>query len=258
MIPRPVSVFEQRDSVLIASRAEMRHDGLNAEGRQDHDDDGSDSSTMETSSAASAASTKKRHYLCCVSDDDEEAASVSRRRRRVRFNEGANESLTQVMWYKDECKALWYTRQDQATFKSLNTENAKDIIRSEAQNTDSQSYRPVMEHIFEVCCQGSITDDNDKDHPNLLNDFQTWVTRTTPTRLGLERLAVRALRQDKSRRRSEMVQTVLDLQEEYADGLSCPAARAQLLAHEAQQISQPSRRFATLLARAQAAAATTV
>eukprot|EP00522_Entomoneis_paludosa_P017943 CAMPEP_0172441390 /NCGR_PEP_ID=MMETSP1065-20121228/1935_1 /TAXON_ID=265537 /ORGANISM="Amphiprora paludosa, Strain CCMP125" /LENGTH=198 /DNA_ID=CAMNT_0013190729 /DNA_START=42 /DNA_END=638 /DNA_ORIENTATION=+ len=187
------------------------------------DADASSSSTYETTTS------KKR------------ALSPSSRSVTVRFNESANVAYDNTQICHEDCAELWYTKENLKQLKTTYTNNAKDIIRVESQQKGSKSYCRVMTRVFNSCVDATPLSEADQRH------FQKWIA-VTSSRVGLERLAVRKIRLDKSIRRQELVYAVLDLQEDP----SVPAEKVEeWIAQASQEISQPSRKFAMLLAQAQ-------
>jgi hypothetical protein len=76
--------------------------------------------------------------------------------------------------------------------------------------------------------------------------FADWIQRTALERLGLERSIVLSLAQDRRYRRTELLETVMELQDCGHDLLAHD--KEQLIAEACQLISRPSRMFATQLA----------
>ncbi|KAL7575665.1 hypothetical protein ACA910_011486 [Epithemia clementina (nom. ined.)] len=166
--------------------------------------------------------------------------------------------MNELVFDEEELHSMWYSSKDFQAFKKEVCTAAKELIRFEKEacrQSGKAAYGKVILRIFEACCNaqkdlyeirpgqlsGALTSSDE-------TQFQKWIS-VTPSRTGLERLASRRIYQDKSKRRAELIYTVLDIQEYYQN---MPFEdRAQLISNAAQEITRPSRLFAAYLACAQ-------
>lgn len=101
---------------------------------------------------------------------------------------------------------------------------------------------------YDVCCasvyepNGSILSVDERRHMN------RWA-EVAPSRLGLEKWAIKPIGRDRSNRRHEMVDVVLDMQDS-VEGENAD----ELIRQRAESISRASRLFARSVAQAQATA----
>eukprot|EP00522_Entomoneis_paludosa_P015807 CAMPEP_0172453110 /NCGR_PEP_ID=MMETSP1065-20121228/10570_1 /TAXON_ID=265537 /ORGANISM="Amphiprora paludosa, Strain CCMP125" /LENGTH=215 /DNA_ID=CAMNT_0013205279 /DNA_START=85 /DNA_END=732 /DNA_ORIENTATION=- len=200
-----------------------------------NDDDCSVSSTFDVST---------------VKQEQQAPLHTTRPRRSVRFAMFDTQAYDNTQMYKEDCRDLWYTSADYKSFKANNTNNAKDIIRMDLERRqDPKAFPNVMNRIYDACCSAAMNNNNnisdiDSQDANCLAD---WLS-VSYGRIGLERMCVRAIRNDKFPRRHELVDTVLEIQQEMMG--HDEDQKAQFMALAAQQITRPSRLFAVHLARA--------
>jgi hypothetical protein len=209
------------------------------------DDDSSASSTIPVTSS----------FKPIVHDD---RYPSNNNKRTVSFNEAANEIYDNTVMDKEDCIDSWYSAQDYALFKASTKFLAREIILHEskkqrirnskkaAASSNNSSYQQVLERTyFEL----------DHHHHHHHYDLQQWM-RVTTCRLGLERLTIRSIAKDRSQRRVELVETVLDLQDDNRynnnnnnnNSISSVLAAAEILQHASEEYSRTSRLFALNLA----------
>jgi len=260
-----------------------------------HDDDDEEENETESSSCCSTVET--RGPLCqAVSSDSCTTATTRsyhgrRRSSLVRFNEASNVAYPHPSSYDNDeddendqgsvdAYRSWYSAQEFKQFKTNYTNQIKGVIEFEmaqqreqreqqsshsgSKKRQQQAYHKVLSRVYESCCQRQPLSPKDQDY------FSKWIAAST-SRVGLERMVTRRIRQDKAVRRRELVFIVLDLQEEnralfvdngdsycyysYSDGDDDHLDLEEAMAQAAREISAPSRRFAQLLAESQWAAA---
>lgn len=170
--------------------------------------------------------------------------------KHVSFNMSANVEYPNKAMTADECKDLWYRVKDYKVFRAVALDSAQQIIRIEARNRAPYSYQRVMEMTYGACCQAY--DDNDQVvPPSELVHLQRWLEVAT-SRCGLEKWAIRRIGRDKSHRRDEIADTVLQLQKVCNNEKNCHSD--EFIRSSSAAISRPSRLFARIMAQALAAA----
>jgi hypothetical protein len=147
---------------------------------------------------------------------------------------------------------------------------ARALIEAEAKNKAPYSYQRVLEHRY-VTCQSAVSETDDYQRLSTIDDrrhLMRWV-EVAPSRAGMEKWAIRAVAKDRSVRRYELTDMVLQLQDH---GDVCPLLQQQTLLQQQQaldqqqrvdrteairraceRISRPSRLFAVAMAQAHAA-----
>lgn len=169
----------------------------------------------------------------------------------VRFNLSENKEYHNTQVYSDECAEQWYSALDYKRFRAHTSSLAKEVAKAEARNRAPFSYQRVMVRTYEVCTsavfepKGSILTVDERKHMN------RWA-EIAPSRLGLEKWAIKSIGQDRSVRRNEIVDVVLDMQESFVgqDVADCDV----LIQQACERVSRPSRLFARTVADAQAVA----
>ena len=167
-------------------------------------------------------------------------------RRRVSFQEKSNLSYQSPYNDRYETAHMWYTADEYQTFKNRHMDALKMVIRRERGNlNDPKSYNRVLERLYETSCKtptATCSDDMERLHQLLSNEF--------PGRTGLEKTAIRRIRLDKKLRRRDITDAVMEIQEDTAYPYLSPIQRAQTIALVCEEISLPSRVFASCLASA--------
>ena len=175
-------------------------------------------------------------------------AFLRRRQRRVKFDESQNEYHANTQMVKEECQELWYSFSDMKNFKAQTGSMAREIYRAEKVNTATYSYSRVVLAAYDACCRvpcETIESPLTKlERKNLHKWMEVGLSRS-----GLERSCIREIAQDKSNRRSQIVDSVLDIQE----SLAFREDFDDVLRKATEAISRPSRLFAREVAMAQAA-----
>jgi hypothetical protein len=245
------------------------------------DDDSSTSSTVTVNNNnclqhQQSSNNTQVLSVCLQSNDDEKSAcSKKKTKKSIRFDEDRDISYKNTQMCREDCKLLWCSVQEFQRMKAATAGLARQVARYEEMDTSQHSYRRVMERTYEACCQTSIinmnnepvNDDDDDDDGSTVDNILTaggeqelekWMECAT-TRLGLEKRAVRLIAQDRYARRKKITKTVLRLQDTCVSSSTTtttpvtPEGKAELLRAASQAISRPSRLFAEVMARAQAA-----
>lgn len=192
------------------------------------DDDRSVATTVSTSSSSSSASSGKS----------------------VRFNLADNAAYDNAQLCKEECADLWCSASDYKHFRAHTMALAREITKAEARNRAPYSYERVLLRTYDVCCSSHTMSPESTSSP-LSSDERKHLNRwaeVAPTRLGLEKWAVKPIGRDRSVRRSEIVDAVLDLQDTMkGDDID------ELIRCHSERLSRPSKLFARCTAEAQAA-----
>ncbi|KAL7563907.1 hypothetical protein ACA910_008039 [Epithemia clementina (nom. ined.)] len=214
-----------------------------------HQDDRSISSTVESNAI--------QHKLLMRSSQQE---STKKRTSRVSFNEQANISYQNHQMVKTDLKNLWYSDCDFKYFKKCLTSTAKSIIQFEREcKKQSDSYRNVLERLHYACSKTSPL--NCMNDLLASDDYKTMKTFTSTyvDRVGMEKMTIKRLWNDRALRRREAIDTITEMQEHAIDPFChifdedfplSPELRAEEIARIAQDISRPSCLFATLMAHA--------
>jgi hypothetical protein len=172
--------------------------------------------------------------------------------KRVTFNLSLNEKRDNKVICKEDCLNLWYNSSDYKYFKQSTLSAANAIIQAESRSRTPYSYQRVLERTYQQC-RNAISECDEFQNLSTTEDrrhLNHWA-KVAPSRVGMERWAVRSIAKSKSIRRFEIVDIVLSIQDAHA--------KQQTDAHEVirnscERISRPSRLFAVALAQAHAAA----
>lgn len=172
--------------------------------------------------------------------------------RHVHFQESANVYHTNTMMDRDEINELWSTGSEMRQFKQQTACLAKEINRAEKANVAPFSYHRVVLGAYDACCRVSIESSESPLTETEKKHFTKWM-EVSISRIGLERICIREMAQDKYARRAHVVDAVLEVQENLL-----PGAREgdEMMRAASQHISRASRLFAMELAQAQAASST--
>jgi len=172
--------------------------------------------------------------------------------RTVSFNLEANQQHANEAMCKEECSELWYRGRDYAAFKHMNMTAAKSIVNAESRSKAPYSYTRVLERTLALC-RGAIDENTDFLQLSTSEDrrhLQRWA-QIAPARHGIEKWAVRSLSKDKSSRRQEANDAVLDTQDlEFQRNVDMD----EMIRKAYQRVSRPSRLFAAAMADAHAIA----
>ncbi|KAL7572691.1 hypothetical protein ACA910_008966 [Epithemia clementina (nom. ined.)] len=188
--------------------------------------------------------------------------------RNISFNESANVHYANHQICREDVDSLWYSRMDLQEFKNNYVEAIKEVIRAERDHKkDSKSYQRVFTRVFDACCRATKEHDVDQimsTYSALRSRdryaFEEWVAVAT-TRTGLERVAHRKICQDRATRRRQLFDAVQSWQDAAVAYNSTTSIDnninnniENIIALAAQELSRPSRVFATYLGQAQARA----
>jgi hypothetical protein len=202
-----------------------------------------DSDDSSTSSTIAINSLLKAEYpLHC------QQSASNNKKKTVRFNENGNERYNNTQLCKEDCNDSWYSAQEYSHFKSSTKFLAREIARNEKRQKSVNCYKRVLERTYEASSGSSssiLTTQEDE------KQLEQWM-RVTTCRLGLERLAIRSIAIDRSQRRADIVDTVLELQEgmnrNSSNSTKQSSAEAEILRQASEEISRTSRLFARHLA----------
>lgn len=177
---------------------------------------------------------------------------VEPQRHRVMFDESRNVVRTTPA---DDCclEERWITSAEMKQMKNKTIYLAKEINRSDKANTtqNSFSYPRVVMGVYLSCSGVALETDQSPLTAVQRKQFYKWMD-AAQSRLGLERACIQELRLDKYRRRTQVVDAVMGVQE----CLPMVVIRDdsdELIREASQSVSRASRIFAHELAVAQAA-----
>lgn len=170
--------------------------------------------------------------------------------RRVHFDDSRPVCHRNMQMDREEVRDLWCSGADLKQYKTQTAFLAKEINRAEKANVAPFSYHRVVLGAYDACCRIQ----SETDVPPLTETdgkhFNKWM-EVSISRIGLERICIREVAQDKYARRVHVVDAVLEVQ----DGLISACREGdELMREAAMSISRASRLFAHQLAKAQAAA----
>jgi hypothetical protein len=225
-----------------------------------------DSSVSSTIAVACFSQEKLQHPSSQLINNTSQSSQLSSNtKKRVRFSALDNKFHDNTVIDKEDCKDLWYQAPDYKHFKGATKYLAREIAQSEPLNRSSSpySYHRVLKRTYKACVTYDPFDETASAICSVLTATEEkrlsdWMQVST-SRLGLERMAIRELAVDRSMRRQEMVETVLEMQEEameerHLSGCDFDAdAQAEMMRQACEEISRPSRLFAQCLAQGQAA-----
>jgi len=204
-----------------------------------------------------------------VEADDEDTASVTSQSscsscssvstsvKSVRFNDDLNCSIDNTQWTKEDCHESWYEAVDYRRFRAHTQALAREVSKAEARNRAPYSYERVILRTYEVCRNVIVEPMSHTVHTVLNAEERKHLRRWAeyaPTRLGLEKWAVKQVGRERTLRRREVVETVLSLQAAGYDTFADPDALAESIRLGAERVSRAGRLFAAAQADAQAAA----
>jgi hypothetical protein len=183
-----------------------------------------------------------------------ELSASSSSSKRVTFNMSLDENHdNKNVICEEDCRNLWYRSSDYQYFKRATFNEAKAIIDAESKNRAPYSYRQVLEHTYHQLCHIAISECDEYQSLSTTVDhsyLNRWA-EVAPSRIGMERWAVRSIAKDKSMRRFEIVDIVLSSQDAHSN--QQPGTQ-EAIRKSCERISRPGRLFAVALAQAQAAA----
>lgn len=189
---------------------------------------------------------------------------------RVTFADDCNEYYSSNLC-KEDTKDLWYTEEDYEQFRTVLRTTTRNIAakESEIQRRDPNAYLNVMERVFHDCCNGTfhqqkqheqgkifvsicndkdtIDDDNRENNSDNRSKLVEWERASRISRVGMERMLLESLKNDKRSRRRALFSTVSQIQGDLFYSVENDQSRL-VLAKAAQFVTLPSRLFAQQLA----------
>jgi hypothetical protein len=193
-----------------------------------------------------------------------------KRNVRVRFDEQRNEFYRNTQIFKEDLNDQWYTTHDNEDFKEVTNAFLREVILEDKRNKARYSFRRVVLRAYDACCESVY----ETDESLLSKDEEFYLTRwfsLASNLVGVERWAVRQIRQDVKNRKSLLLDRVLAIQkmgrkvaigghDDDDDDDNAKDARNEFLDTQAdflkkscEAISRPSRLFARHMGKAQAA-----
>ena len=170
-------------------------------------------------------------------------------RRRVNFDDSSNVYHTNTQMDREEVKELWCTGADMKQYKAQTAFLAKEINRAEKANVAPFSYTRVVLGAYDACCRIQTEATTSPLSETERKHFDKWMEASI-SRIGLERICIREMAQDKYARRSHVVDAVMEVQDSLVPG---SRDGDELMREAAMAISRASRLFAHELAEAHAA-----
>lgn len=149
----------------------------------------------------------------------------------------------------EEIKLLWSTSAEMKQFKAQTAYLAKEINRAEKSNIAPFSYHRVVLGAYDACCRTPTETNASPLTEAERKHFDKWM-EVSISRIGLERMCIREIAQDKYARRAHVTDAVLEVQESILPGTP---EGDELMREASQSISRASRLFSRELAKAQAA-----
>jgi hypothetical protein len=214
-----------------------------------------------------------KHHSVVIEDDESSTLTVEKQKKQLHQQDEDDQSVASTVtsstssscksvcfdmdsstYYENkqicfgDCKDLWYTASEMKSFKHHTMVLAKEVQKAEARNRAPFSYHRVVLRTYEVCmeaCSESFASFLSADERKHL---RRWA-EVAPSRLGLEKWAIRPIGRDRSVRRADIVDVVLDIQQTVN---ACDLD--EIIRQQAETISRPSRLFARYVAQANAEA----
>ena len=192
-----------------------------------------EASTTESSIASSTTSTTT-------------TTPKAAKKRRAYFNEFNNIQYESEPLDVEEVAAYWFTDDEMGVFFQNRVEAVQEIIHEECQfASDRDSYQNTMERVFESCCMAE--EEDEQNHQLSVEDaffFPQWI-KAMPA--GLENVAVRAIREDITVRRQDLLNMIYEIEE--SEDLT-EDQQMEMIAEASRELSRPSRLFAAHLGAA--------
>ena len=178
----------------------------------------------------------------------ENASSVRKRVRRISFNESKNVVYENTQWTYRESKLTWYSPQEFQSMKGDTIHVARSLMKMENEiaKTNADSYLNVILKVYQLCMEA----DNEKctKLPKENKKSLKQTLRKAVSRTGLEKVCITDIGHDKRRRRIQLTDAVLDVQDDNIDKPS--DERAELMRVASRKFSRTSRLFARHMAAA--------
>jgi len=201
--------------------------------------------------------------------EDEQAPEVTRTpvRRSVRFDFDQNQVFkpscgTDVSEEQDH-NAVWYSRQEFATFKKDTLDAAKAISnqRQIMDFSNTMSFASLLETLHDNCTLARDEDElmSPKERQELITQYGKDLSlkidgvTTSTTMIGLERLVLTGIQVEKLQRRADLNKLVREIQAYAKNVNTSPKQRAKVLGREVRKVTESSRLFAHRLAQVQGA-----
>jgi hypothetical protein len=258
---------------------------------EEADDNASVASTVSTtSSQLSFSSQEDQEVHIGITRSGSSCSSLSslsssskRTKKSVGFDERRNVAYDNAQICHEDTLEFWYSPQDYCRFKEstlLYGEAMVLAIERQQQGYGGaaaggcNSYERVVKRVHMACCQQAAATTGDGDESSDDNDQQLslplarqlnrWMSNSTAVnRLGMERLLVRQIRKERSKRRKDVVRAVLEIQDEQEQlatnnwNHQCTNNDydnvAERMRQASQSLSLPSRLFSRHLAQAASA-----
>mmetsp|Transcript_9013 Transcript_9013/g.12004 ORF Transcript_9013/g.12004 Transcript_9013/m.12004 type:complete len:244 (-) Transcript_9013:181-912(-) len=214
------------------------------------------SSTLEVSLPKEASSppvTPTSSLKCCSPPPSASTPStpapstILKKKVRINLFENVSHEDKEPL-YSDVIHDLWYSESDYEVFKRSNGNTAREILRVDSQFAqDRNSYKNTLMRVYETCCMAEAEDE--ENHQLNKSDaffFQKWISAMP---FGSEHVAVRTISIDKSMRRNDLVDTVMQIEED--EGLT-EEQQVHHISIACNEISRPCRLLALHLGRAHA------
>lgn len=201
------------------------------------DDEGSVSSTI-------TAQEQSKHLLV-PPRPSRGTSDTTNKLTAVRFNLSKNVELASAPITEEGLQSLWYSQDDYKQFKRSFNSLAKEFHKYDEDNSDPQSFGYLLSRSFDACCEAT------EDYRSCLlgaheeEILSLWFEKCS--RRGLERVSVPKIFADKSARRNEVSDTVLDVQSDTCH-MANADERAELIRQASEEVSRASRIFAWRLA----------
>lgn len=202
-----------------------------------------DSSTSSTLTVEKQSCTKQEE-----STADNDATSSSR--RSVSFCLAKNESFPNDVMCQEDVVELWYDNLEYKHFRASTMYTAKEVAKAESKNKAPFGYERVMANTYLACCKAT-TDQGDVLAADEFKHLVRWAEVAT-SRLGLEKWSIHSVGNDRSFRRSLMLDMVVEAQNNHQGDF---ITLEYYLADSCDTVSRPMRLFSRTLAEAQAVAA---
>jgi hypothetical protein len=168
-------------------------------------------------------------------------------KKSVNFNLAVNESHSNKVWYKEDCRELWCKRSDYKLFRESIVNATNAIKWKEANSRGLNSYSRIFEHTYHICNR-AVSDTEQFSHLSTAEDRRQLNRLAEVAPVSLERWAVLKLSNERSLRRKEIVQVVLDIQGgQFED-------KDEFIRKSCERVSRPGRIFSAAMAQAQVTA----
>eukprot|EP00523_Entomoneis_sp_CCMP467_P009599 CAMPEP_0168736472 /NCGR_PEP_ID=MMETSP0724-20121128/9879_1 /TAXON_ID=265536 /ORGANISM="Amphiprora sp., Strain CCMP467" /LENGTH=238 /DNA_ID=CAMNT_0008783673 /DNA_START=227 /DNA_END=943 /DNA_ORIENTATION=+ len=196
-----------------------------------------DSAWLRSSFEVGPLDTKLAPALLSLDEDE-----LTQESRHVRFNEEANVYHENAILYTDERSSLWYSVDEFNKFTDFYNIECRAILKTERDlQAHRKAYSNVLTRVYLACQMQAL----EKLHPMDHSLFASWVQKTH-SRVGLERSIVSCIKQDRRRRRQELIETVMQVQQAYSSSPDLD----EHIRFASQEVTIPAVNFAAHLAQA--------